>query len=131
MNFDCNETFYWNQRSRKPKRAHFGDRHIKVIFGTRQPHFRVIFLANFLDTRWSQRGATLTNVFRKGVKRAAKGSKPPIFHQENYSKVRLTRAKYDFDVSVPKISPFRFSTTLISVEYLITVEIHRPGHHPP
>ena len=74
MNFDCNETFYWNQRSRKPKRADFGDRHIKVIFGTRQPHFRVIFLANFLDTRWSQRGATLTNVFRKGVKRAAKGS---------------------------------------------------------
>ena len=50
--------------------------------------------------------------------------------QENYSKVRLTRAKYDFDVSVPKISPFRFSTTLISVEYLITVKIHRPGHHP-
>ena len=74
MNFDCNETFYWNQRSRKPKRADFGGRHIKVIFGTRQPHFRVIFLATFLDTRWSQRGATLTNVFRKGVKRAAKGS---------------------------------------------------------
>ena len=44
--------------------------------------------------------------------------------------MRLTRAQYDFDVPVPKISPFRFLTTLISVEYLITVEIHRPGHHP-
>ena len=44
--------------------------------------------------------------------------------------MRLTRAKHDFDASVPKISPFRFSTKLILVEYLITVEIHRPGHDP-
>ena len=42
----------------------------------------------------------------------------------------LTRVQYDFDVSVPKISTPRFSTTLISVEYLLTVKIHRPGHHP-
>ena len=45
-------------------------------------------------------------------------------------KLRLTRVQYDFDVSVPKISTPRFSTTLISVEYLTTIEIYRPGHQP-
>ena len=74
MNFDCYEIFHWNQRSRKPKRADFGNRRIKVILGTRQHHFRVIFVATLLDTRWSQRSATLTNVLGEGVKRAAKGS---------------------------------------------------------
>ena len=53
MKSDCNEIFCCNKHSRKPERADFGNRHIKVILGTRQPHFRVTFLATFLDTRWS------------------------------------------------------------------------------
>ena len=34
----------------------------------------VIFLATFLDTRWSQHAPNLTNVLRKSIKKAAKGS---------------------------------------------------------
>ena len=44
--------------------------------------------------------------------------------------MRLTRAQHDFDVSATKISTSRFSTTLISVEYLTTVDIHSIGHQP-
>ena len=44
--------------------------------------------------------------------------------------MRLTRAQHDFDVSATKISTPRFSTTLISVEYLTTVDIHSIGHQP-
>ena len=46
-----------------------------------------------------------------------------------FSKVRLTRAQFDFGVSVHKISTPRFSTILISVEYLTTGNIHGPGHN--
>ena len=47
-----------------------------------------------------------------------------------FQKMRLTRAKHDFDVSVPKISTSRFSNMPIPVKYLPKVKIHRPGHHP-
>ena len=50
--------------------------------------------------------------------------------QENHQKVRLTRARYDYDVSVSKISTPRFLNTLIPVEYYITVKIYRNGLQP-
>ena len=40
MNIACSEIFDWNKHSRKPRSVDFGYRHIKVMWGTRQPHFQ-------------------------------------------------------------------------------------------
>ena len=71
------------------------------------------------------------NAFSEHISESCIMLRPPGVEescQENYPKVRLTRAQYDFDVLVPKISTPRFSKTVISVDYFTTVRIYRHGH---
>ena len=70
VNFDCIEVFYWIQRGRKPRSPNSENRNIKDPPWHVSTSLSGIFIPSFLDTRWSQRDITFTNVFNEPVKSA-------------------------------------------------------------